>query len=562
MRRRALFSLVALGLVVGLAPPAQAVLTESKVTGDDTPGSYVLANTTDGSDETMARCSEGRRQQNEPTVAVDPTDTDVVVAGSNDYCAAIVNNEVWAGYYRSTDGGQTWSLSLVPGYPDDTSDAGEASPVHGSCGASGDPTQSFDDDGNLFYGFICFNRSKPINGGVYVARYSDHGARYDQTVLVKKGTPSGLFQSGLFQDKINLTADQTDGEHSGNVYVAWSQYSAFAPTNAVLFSRSTDQGDTWSNPFRVTPQEHGTGSFADVAVGPDGTVYLTYVTYPSSSRPTADVWLLVSTDGGVSFGAPIHVSSMELFDSNQFAGATGTVDCGDGPFACESGFTFSRFFSNSAVAGDDDGVHVVWASENGDGQSQVFAWNADAAGENGDDEPAVIADNPEDGHQWFPDIASDGETLTVIYYDSVGDPGYAPDVPPGNDVDGVNSGDVVNAFVAQSPDGLAWTPTQVSSAGSNFGWMTHGSRRVGFWGDYLYVSAVPGAVNVVWTDSRDLVPGVDPRDGAADNGFSVSQDDCVYDPNDINAPAYTSPTIADACLDQGGLDQNIYGARV
>ena len=562
MRRRALFSLVALGLVVGLASPAQAVLTESKVTGDDTAGSYVLANTTDGSDETMARCSEGRRQQNEPTVAVDPTDTEVVVAGSNDYCAAIVNNEVWAGYYRSTDGGQTWSLSLVPGYPDDTSDAGEASPVHGSCGASGDPTQSFDDDGNLFYGFICFNRSKPINGGVYVARYSDHGARYDQTVLVKKGTPSGLFQSGLFQDKINLTADQTDGEHSGNVYVAWSQYSAFAPTNAVLFSRSTDHGDTWSNPFRVTPQEHGTGSFADVAVGPDGTVYLTYVTYPSSSRPTADVWLLVSTDGGVSFGAPIHVSSMELFDSNQFAGATGTVDCGDGPFACESGFTFSRFFSNSAVAGDDDGVHVVWASENGDGQSQVFAWNADAAGENGDVEPAVIADNPEDGHQWFPDIASDGETLTVIYYDSVGDPGYAPDVPPGNDVDGVNSGDVVNAFVAQSPDGLAWTPTQVSSAGSNFGWMTHGSRRVGFWGDYLYVSAVPGAVNVVWTDSRDLVPGVDPRDGAADNGFSVFQDDCVYDPNDINAPAYTSPTIADACLDQGGLDQNIYGARV
>jgi hypothetical protein len=451
---------------------------------------------------------------------------------------------------------------LVPGYPDDTSDAGESSPVHGTCGASGDPTQSFDGDGNLFYGFICFNRSKPINGGVYVARYSDHGAQYDQTVLVKKGTPSGQFQSGLFQDKINLTADQTDGEHSGNVYVAWSEYHAFAPTNAVLVSRSTNGGDSFSRPTRVTPQEHGTASFADLAVGPDGTVYLTYVTYPSSSRPTADVWLLVSTDGGVSFGAPIHVSSIELFDSNQFAGATGTVDCGDGPFACESGFTFSRFFSNSAVAGDDDGVHVVWASENEDGQSQVFAWNADATGGNGDDEPTVIADNPGDGHQWFPDIASDGETLTVIYYDSVGDPGYAPDVPPGNDADGVNSGDVVNAFVAQSPDGLAWTPTLVSSAGSNFGWMTHGSRRVGFWGDYLYVSAVQGAVNVVWTDSRDLDSGVDPRDGAADKGFSVFQDNCVYDPDDINAPAYITPTIDDACLDEGGLDQNIYGARL
>ena len=123
MRRRALFSLVALGLAVALAPPAQAA-TDARVTVDDTAGSYQLAND-GGTDETMTRCSEGRRQQNEPTIAVDPSDTDVVVAGSNDYCAAIVNNEVWAGYYRSEDGGTTWANSLVPGYPDDTSDAGE-----------------------------------------------------------------------------------------------------------------------------------------------------------------------------------------------------------------------------------------------------------------------------------------------------------------------------------------------------------------------------------------------------------------------------------------------------
>jgi hypothetical protein len=558
MGRRALLSLVTLGLVVGLAVPAQAA-TESKVTGDDTPGSYQLAD--GGTDDTMTRCSEGRRQQNEPTVAVDPTNPSVVVAGSNDYCAAIVNNEVWAGYYRSTDGGQSWSLSLVPGYPDDTSDSGEASPVHGTCGASGDPTQSFDGEGNLFYGFICFNRSKPINGGVYVARYSNHGADYDQTVLVKRGTPSGLFQAGLFQDKINLTADQTDGEFGGNVYVAWSEYHAFAPTNAVLVSRSTDGGDSFSRPIRVTPQEHGTASFADLAVGPDGSVNLTYVTYPSSSRPTADVWLLRSIDGGVSFGAPVHVDSIELFDSNQFAGATGTVDCGDGPFACESGFTFSRFFSNSAVAADETGVHVVWASELPSGQNKVFVRNS-ADGTSFDDDPITL-DNIDRGHQWFPDVASADGVLSVIFYDSRTDPAYDPDIPPGNTAEGMNSGDVVQARVAQSSDGgETWFEQVVSTAGSNFGWMTHGSRRVGFWGDYLYVSAVPDAVNVVWTDSRDLVPGVDPRDGAADNGFSVFQDNCVYDPNDIDAPAYITPTIGDPCLDEGGLDQNIYGARL
>lgn len=557
MRRRVLPSLAAVALTLAIAPPLHAA-ADGRVTLDDTAGSYVRYD--GGTDETMERCSEGRRQQNEPTVAVDPSDTDVVVAGSNDYCASIVNGEVWAGYYRSEDGGATWTNSLLPGYPDDTSEGGLASSVHGTCGASGDPTQTFDAEGNLYYAFICFNRTKPINGSVYVAKYTNHGADYDRTVLVKRGTPSGLFLTGLFQDKINLTVDQTDGDHGGNVYVAWSQYNGFAFNNAVLFSRSTDGGHTYSRPIRVTPVERGSASFADLAVGPDGTVWLTFLTYPSRSRPTADVWLQASTDGGASFGAPEHVSSIELFDSNQFAGATGTYDCGDGPFRCESGFTFSRFFSNSAVAADEDGAHVVWASELPSGQSKVMVRNRAT---DGTWDAADTLDTHPTGHQWFPDVASADGTITVILYDSRGDPAYDPGIPPGNDADGMNSGDVVQALIARSTDGgETWSESQVSSAGSNFGWQTHGSRRLGFWGDYLYVSAVPGAVNVAWTDSRDLVPGPDTRDGAWAKGFSVNQNECVHEPDDINAPSYTSPTNADPCLDQGGLDQNIYGARV
>jgi hypothetical protein len=557
MRRRVLSSLAAVALTLAVAPPLHAAV-DGRVTNDDTAGSYVRSD--GGTDETMERCSEGRRQQNEPTVAVDPSDTDVVVAGSNDYCASIVNGEVWAGYYRSEDGGATWTNSLLPGYPDDTSEAGLASPVHGTCGASGDPTQTFDAEGNLYYAFICFNRTQPINGSVYVAKYTNHGADYDRTVLVKRGTPSGLFLTGLFQDKINLTVDQTGGDHGGNVYVAWSQYNGFAFNNAVLFSRSTDGGLTYSRPIRVTPVERGSASFADLAVGPDGTVWLTFLTYPSRSRPTADVWLQASTDGGTSFGAPEHVSSIELFDSNQFAGATGTVDCGDGPFRCESGFTFSRFFSNSAVAADEDGAHVVWASELPSGQSKVMVRNRAT---DGTWDAADTLDTHPAGHQWFPDVASAEGTLTVVFYDSREDEAYDPDTPPGNNPDGTNSGDVVHTWIAESADGGAtWTETQVTTAGSNFGWQTHGSRRLGFWGDYLYVSAVPGAVNVTWTDSRDLVPGPDTRGGAWAKGFSVNQSGCVHVPDDINAPSYSSPTNADPCLDQGGLDQNIYAARV
>jgi hypothetical protein len=558
MRSRLVLLIPTLAFAVALAGSALGAAGNAQVTRDGTPSSYLRY---DGaSDATTAACSTGRRSQNEPTVAVDPHNTQVVVAGSNDYCAAIVNGDVWTGYYRSSDGGSTWQDSLVPGYPEDASAAGLASAAHGSCGAAGDPSQAFDREGRLFYAFICFNRTKPINGSVFVARYTSDGAAYDRTVLVKRGTPSGLFLTGLFQDKINLTVDQTTAAFSGNVYVAWSQYDGFAPTNAVLFSRSTDHGLTFSRPIRVTPVSLGTGSFADLAVGPDGAVYVTFLTYPSSSNLSTDVWLLKSTNGGVSFGPPAHVATIALFDSSQFSG-NGATDCGDGPFACPTGLTFSRFTSAPAVAADAAGVHVVWNAELASGQSKVFVRNSPDGGTWAT--PAKTLDTVPVGHQWTPDIASDAGVITVVFYDSRADPAYSPSLPPGDTASGKNSGDVVHTFVARSANGgTSWSETQLSTVGSNFNWETHGGRRDPFWGDYIYVSAVGGTVIAAWTDSRDLVPGADPRETGADDdhdGFDVYQP-CTYVPNDINAPSYSSPLIGDPCLSQGGLDQNIYAA--
>ncbi|TMJ93802.1 MAG: exo-alpha-sialidase, partial [Actinobacteria bacterium] len=325
---RSLWLLVTLTVVLAAALTGAAFASSAnvRVTRDGTSSSYLRY---DGvSDATTSACSTGRRAQNEPTVAVDPHNARVVVAGANDYCAAIVNGDVWAGYYRSTNAGSSWQDSLVPGYPADASAAGVASPVHGTCGAAGDPSQAFDRHGRLLYAFICFNRSKPVNGGVFVARYTNDGATYDRTVLV-------MFLTGLFQDKINLAVDQTAGRFSGNAYVAWSQYDGFAPNNAVLFSRSTDHGLTFSRPIRVTPVSLGTASFADLSVGPDGAVYLAFLTYPSSSNPSTDVWLAKSTNGGASFGPAVRVGTIVLFDSSQFSG-NGSSDCGDGPFACPS----------------------------------------------------------------------------------------------------------------------------------------------------------------------------------------------------------------------------------
>jgi hypothetical protein len=538
-------------VVLMAAGPVGVAAADTRVT-NDTNGSYARY---DGAvDATMLSCSTGRRTQNEPSVAVDPRNPSIMVAGSNDYCAEIQNGSgnVWAGYYRSTNGGATWSNSLVPGYPADESSAGTASPTQGSCAAAGDPTQSFDGAGHLFYGFICFNRAKPTNGSIYVARYDNDGASYVRTVRVDRGTPSVF---GLFQDKINVAVDQSVGTPTaGNVYVAWARYSGQSANNVILFSRSTDGGRTFSRPERLT-QGLAEEQFADIGIGPQGAVYVTYREIAHQGPTQNRVRIVRSTDGGQSFGAPVTVASIDPFDSTDY----GPDTCGDGPFACSSGLTYARFSSLSAVAADAEGVHVVWSARDGDGQAKIFVRNSP----NGLSwtTPAAALDGVGGGHQFFPDIASSGGALSVVFQDSRSDPSYSPDLPPGDTADGKNSGNVVNAFVASSTNGGAsWTESQVSTAGTNPNWEVRSSMRSPFFGDYNYVSAVGATVGAVWTDTRDLPPGQDPRETGPDDdmdGFDGFQT-CTWVPNDINAPSYASPTIADPCLSQGGLDQNIY----
>jgi hypothetical protein len=550
MRTSARFIAMAVCLAV---LPVGVAAADTRVT-NDTAGNYQRS---DGSvDATMASCSTGRRTQNEPTVAVDPLNPLVMVAGSNDYCAEIENGSgnVWAGYYRSTDGGASWSNSLVPGYPADESDEGTASPAHGSCAAAGDPTQSFDGAGHLYYGFICFNRAKPTNGSIYVARYNADGASYVRTVRVERGTPSVW---GVFQDKINIAVDQSVGTPTaGNVYVAWARYTGQSANNFILFSRSTDGGRTFSKAVRLS-EGQAEEQFADIGIGPQGAVYVTYREIAHQKSTQNRIRVVRSTNGGQSFSAPSTVAAIDPFDSTDY----GPDTCGDGPFACPSGLTYARFSSLSAVAADAQGVHVVWSARDADGQAKIFARNS--ANGLSWTAPSVTLDSMPTGHQFFPDIATGGGRLSVIFQDSRFDSAYSPDLPPGNTADGTNSGNGVHAFVARSTNGgTSWTESRVSALGSNPNWEVRGSMRSPFFGDYNYVSAVGTSASSVWTDTRDLVPGQDPRETNADDdmdGFDGFQT-CTWVPNDIDAGSYSSPTIDDPCQSRGGLDENIYVA--
>lgn len=541
-----------------------------------------------GSDVTIESCSSdasteepggdggGNRQQNEPSVAINPSNPEVLVAGSNDYCTVATFGDAWMGFYVSTDGGETWINSLNPGYPTDTSAEGQDSPIFGRAGASGDPIMDWDNEDRLFYGGISFNRTQPnpggitpSNGDVIVSTWVNDGTgllgmNYLRTVIVGRGTPSAFFL-GRFNDKPSLRVDDWEGSpHEGNVYVAWTLFPG-AGQDQILFSRSTDHGETFSKPIKIS-KGVASAQGSDIAVAPDGTVYVVWRQFAQRAQGVNNAIVFVkSTDGGQTFSNPQTIQTIVPYDrSDRYVSGAGARDCGDGPFLCFSEFVFHRVATLPQTVADAAGnVYVTWeqlipAADNGDtyrpdGQAQVVVSKSTDGGASWSN--AMPIDPQAIGHQWWPNLEFDRETgtLVAIYYDSRTDPAYSVNRPPGNTADGLSSCgvpapadcNVLNTFLATSPDGVAWTPLKISDEGHQPEYEMFGDRNVPFHGDYLWIDANDGSVFGVWTDNRDVVPGEDVREAEQD-GFDVLQ--CRADAE--------SP---DTCPNAGGLNQNIYG---
>ncbi len=532
-------------------------------------------------DETLRACGTARWAQNEPSVAIDPHRPDTIAVGANDTCAGVTSDYPWMGIYRSQDGGSTWADSLVPGYPRDRTVDAVTAPEQGSCGFSSDPALSFDTGGTLFYGFICvtttpgstgrddagqeseadgeaglpgFGSTAPqappsvASSSAYVAVFDRDATHFVRTALVSAGDPA----HGVFEDKIDLTVDQTSGPGSGNVYVAWAEFGS-SPGPTVMFARSTDDGATFSTPIRVDRTDDFQ-QFADLAVGPDGTLYVAF-------RDRDRLLVSRSSDQGQSF-AVVASLTIRPFDSWYFSGGReADRDCGDAVDSCPSGFTFPRFVSEPAVVADGTGEHLIWSEGVKGGRGRIVGVNST---DGVHWSSAVPLDTSSAGHQFMPTVASTGGVLAALFYDSRRDPAYGPQRPPGNRADGSNAGPAVDVVLARSTDGgRTWSEVRVTAEPMVIGFETSDSARVPFIGDYLGLSGWEGRFAFAWTDTRDVAPGTDSRPGHEQpgDGFDVLMP-CTFDPDSIGAQDYDKPARNDPCLRHGGLDVNIYAAAI
>ncbi len=98
-------------------------------------------------------------------------------------------------------------------------------------------------------------------------------------------------------------ADRSSGPHKGTIYVNWSDQRNGADDTDIWLVKSSDEGNSWSEPIRVNDDLPGKQQFLSWMEIDQETGYIYVVFYDRRNHAdnTTDVYLAVSTDGGLTF---------------------------------------------------------------------------------------------------------------------------------------------------------------------------------------------------------------------------------------------------------------------
>jgi len=206
----------------------------------------------------------------EPAIMMDPNNTDIIVAGSNTNF-----------YYTSTDGGNTWNADTLTS----------------TYGVWGDPVIDVDTSGNFYFTHLSFTSGGGNPTDRIVCQKSmDSGSTWSN------GSYIGLNGTKKTQDKPWTIVDR----NNNNIYMTWTEFDTYgssAPSDSsrILFSKSVDQGITWSAPLKINVVNgncidgDNTVEGAVPAVGPSGEIYVAWAgpngIVFNRSNDKGDTWL-------------------------------------------------------------------------------------------------------------------------------------------------------------------------------------------------------------------------------------------------------------------------------
>lgn len=456
-------------------------------------------------------------KQNEPTIAVDPTNPRRLIAGSNDEqeqppCGpgpvrgpgapgsdcSFYPGVGTSGIYLSSDGGQSWTNQ---GLLDDQASWASAGVV-----SDGDPVITFgpkpDGHGGFsytsgaraYYASLATITSQKGFEYIVVSYSDDDGVTWSAPVVATTRT-----SAAQFNDKNWITVDRNPASpYFGRAYLSWTAFRSATATGygnePVMVSISTNGGVSFGAPKQLSPAaNNGTGNGrqgSSSTVGPDGTVYVAFE--QASSQVVA-----VSRDGGASWTRPIPVGRVTDIQ-DPIPGANFRTD------------------SFPVIAADPRAgsktVYAAWATLTSAGGRMVVTRSADRG--NTWSTPTTVSSSGQ-GYAFFPglDVASTGRVDLAWQ--------GLKTVNPSTFGTGNAS---IDAYYASLPVGGTWTaPRKVSTASSDPAASAQNNLQRQFWGDYnTLVSGASGAW-FIYTDSRTGAgcPAVDAyQTYLSDNGLA------------------------------------------
>jgi len=399
--------------------------------------------------------------QNECSIAVNPTKPDNIVIGFNDYTTG-----TWTpSYSYSTDGGSSWTY-------------GGSVPTGSLSGDPFcDPWLAFDNDGYCYYVAL----SDTSNHEVFVCVGAPDGS--GNVGPSGFGNPQTVDNGvGAKNDKCAIAVDKTDGAHDGNIYVVWSRCTGTVSTDGyrIYFRRGTRSGTTitWQPSQLVGPDTFTQG--AQVAVGPNGEVYVAYLRMTSSSIPTGNAILISkSTNGGSTF------STIGTLVSN--------VDAVSWYLSGASEWARHASFPTLGVSMASGTVFVAWADDRNE-DDDILLSRSTTGGTSWSAPIRVNDDTVSNGKdQWHPALTvTPSGYVHVIFYDRRDSA----------------TNKYTHLYHARSTnDGVSFSNSIVTSAVTNpdaFSWWASGSL-----GDYVGIDSaatLKDCVYLTWGDGRYADP--------------------------------------------------------
>lgn len=293
--------------------------------------------------------------QAETSIAVDSTGQHIVV-GFNDTRGFSLNPISVSGFMYSDDGGKTFVDGGQLPTPGNQDIGGSLFPA-----VFGDPDVKYLGDCNFVYSSILLRKFSDVDVvqtlGVHVSRDCGHSWKGPYEVT-PASNPNGGVEAGTPFDAADKEFIDVDPE-TKRVIVSWSNFTPFAPGGVEISSTFTNNilapnGPTWA-PRRViaSREEDGQSSVPRFAANSQNS-YIVWRTFPVLFGN--NIGFSRSTDNGVTWSAPVDITST-FFTMDQVLGndrvntsPSMAVDNSGGPFA---GNIYVVYANNNSRDGAD-----------------------------------------------------------------------------------------------------------------------------------------------------------------------------------------------------------------